>query len=111
MQIFESQCKKNQYALDDAAKAAVRGLIEERSTNSISFGNARGVRNVFERVLVEQANRLSVLSNPTREDLMAITAADVEALRERPEGGACENSPGAAAAAGGSDAPENPGGA
>jgi SpoVK/Ycf46/Vps4 family AAA+-type ATPase len=87
MEIFESQCKKNQYALDEKAKDAVKLLIDEANTNSISFGNARGVRNVFERVLVEQANRLSTLENPTKEDLMAITTADVEAVREKPEDG------------------------
>lgn len=86
MLIFESQCKKNQYVLDEAAREAVKALIDEANTNSISFGNARGVRNVFERVLVQQANRLSALENPSREDLMAITVADVDALREKPGG-------------------------
>jgi SpoVK/Ycf46/Vps4 family AAA+-type ATPase len=85
MLIFESQCKKNQYALDESAQEAVKTLIDETNTNSISFGNARGVRNVFERVLVEQANRLSTLENPTKEDLMAITPADVDALKEKPD--------------------------
>jgi len=84
MAIFELQCRKNQYELDEAAGASVRALIEETNTNSIAFGNARGVRNIFERVLVEQANRLSGMECPTREDLMAITEADVEALRARP---------------------------
>ena len=87
MLIFESQCKKNQYVLAEDANEAVKALIDETNTNSISFGNARGVRNVFERVLVQQANRLSTLENPTRDDLMAITTADVDALREQPEGG------------------------
>jgi hypothetical protein len=87
MLIFESQCRKNQYTLDETVKEAVKALIEEANTNSISFGNARGVRNVFERVLVQQANRLSTLENPSRDDLMAITTADVDALREMPEGG------------------------
>lgn len=85
MLIFESQCKKNQYALDETAKEAVKALIDETNTNSIAFGNARGVRNVFERVLVEQANRLSTLENPTKEDLMVITPADVDALKEKPD--------------------------
>ena len=87
MLIFESQCKKNQYVLAEDAKEAVKALIDETNTNSISFGNARGVRNVFERVLVQQANRLSTLENPTRDDLMAITTADVDALREQPDCG------------------------
>ncbi len=86
IEIFEMQCRKNQYVLEEAARSAVRQLIDEVNTNSISFGNARGVRNIFERVLVQQANRLSILENPTRDDLMAITVADVEALRGEPEG-------------------------
>ncbi len=85
MLIFESQCKKNQYALEEAAQEAVRALIDESNTNSIAFGNARGVRNVFERVLVQQANRLSVLENPTKDDLMAVLKTDIDALREQPE--------------------------
>jgi stage V sporulation protein K len=85
LEIFEMQCRKNQYVLEEDARSAVRQLIDEANTNSISFGNARGVRNIFERVLVQQANRLSALENPTREDLMAITVADVEALRGEPE--------------------------
>ena len=86
MRIFESQCKKNQYMLAEGSEEAVKALIDEANTNSISFGNARGVRNVFERVLVEQANRLSALEDLTRDDLMAILPADVDALREKPEG-------------------------
>ena len=86
IEIFEMQCRKNQYVLEEAARSAVRQLIDEVNTNSISFGNARGVRNIFERVLVQQANRLSVMENLTRDDLMAITIADVEALRGEPEG-------------------------
>ena len=85
MAIFEFQCNKNQYTLDDETKDAVRTLIDDVNTNSISFGNARGVRNVFEHVLVCQANRLSQMEDPTREDLMAITKADVDALNEEPE--------------------------
>ncbi len=42
-----------------------------------SFGNARGVRNVFERILVSQAGRLAGRETVTREDLMCLTEADV----------------------------------
>ena len=77
MQIFESQCKKGCYTLDDAARAEVRKFIAESNTNSISFGNARGVRNIFEQILVNQANRLAAMESVGREDLMAITLSDV----------------------------------
>ena len=41
------------------------------------------MRNVFERILVCQANRLAGQENVTREDLMKLTAADVLAARGR----------------------------
>ena len=82
VQIFEMQCKKGCYTLDDEAKAAVRGYIEAESADSGNFGNARGVRNLFEKVLVNQANRLSALESVDREQLMALTAQDVRAAHD-----------------------------
>ena len=81
MQILDLRLKKGQYTLDDGAQAAARDYIEAANTSSISFGNARGVRNIFERMLVEQANRLSAEPNVTKEALMTITEADVLAAR------------------------------
>ena len=82
MGIFELQCKKGFYEMDDDARAAARELITQENTNSISFGNARGVRNIFERVLVNQANRLAAMESVTREDLMKITQEDILATGE-----------------------------
>ena len=76
--IFRMQCKKGCYALDDQAAEAVRELIRKENTDPVSFGNARGVRNLFERILVQQANRLAKQECVTKEDLMKITAADAE---------------------------------
>lgn len=79
--IFELQCKKNFYTLDVGegdkdAKAALREFIADESRDE-TFGNARGVRNIFERILVEQANRLAATENVSRDDLMKITADDI----------------------------------
>ena len=63
----------------------MRAYIQEENDSGISFGNARGVRNLFERILVQQANRLAVMETVTREDLMKITAADVQAARDAEE--------------------------
>lgn len=41
------------------------------------FGNARGVRNVFEKMIVNQANRIVLLEEPTKEQLITLTAQDV----------------------------------
>ncbi len=77
MQIFEMRCEKGCYELTEDARPLVREFIQLANTNSISFGNGRGVRNLFEQILVVQANRLAAQENVSREDLMRITAADI----------------------------------
>ena len=81
MKIFEMQCKKGCYTLEAEAAGLVRDFIAEESGDPVSFGNARGVRNIFEQILVNQANRLAAMEQVTREDLMSITPADVQAAR------------------------------
>lgn len=81
MRIFESQCKKGCYELENETRRMVREYIIDANTNSISFGNARGVRNIFEQILVHQANRLAAMEHVERTDLMKITPADVLAAQ------------------------------
>ena len=81
MGIFAMQCKKGCYTLAEDAEAQVRAFIQEENDGGISFGNARGVRNLFEKILVQQANRLAAMETVSREDLMELTAADVETAR------------------------------
>ena len=85
VRIFEMQCKKGCYELDEETKKDVQMLIAERDTDAVAFGNARGVRNLFEQILVAQCNRLAALPELTKEDLMRITPADVAAVRAQPE--------------------------
>ena len=80
VEIFRMQCKKGCYQLTEEAQHLIRDYIAEESADD-SFGNARGVRNLFEHVLVAQNNRLAAMEKITREDLMTITADDV--LRAR----------------------------
>jgi hypothetical protein len=63
------------------AEEAVRTFIQEENDGGISFGNARGVRNLFEKILVQQANRLAAMETVSREQLMELTVEDVEAAR------------------------------
>ena len=74
--IFKMRCEKENYTLSDSAEKAVRRKIEQE--NGPSFGNARGVRNLFEKALTRQANRLAGLESVTREQLMEITAEDID---------------------------------
>ena len=80
VEIFRMQCKKGCYQLTEEAQPLIRDYIAEESADD-SFGNARGVRNLFEHVLVAQNNRLAAMEKITRGDLMTITADDV--LRAR----------------------------
>jgi len=76
--IFKMQCRKGSYTLAEGVEAEVREFIDEANdAGGITFGNARGVRNLFEQILTEQANRLAQLDDFTKEDLMTITAEDV----------------------------------
>lgn len=86
MAIFAMQCKKGCYELEQDAEELVRAFIQEENDGGISFGNARGVRNLFEQILIQQANRLASMEEVIREDLMKITAADVQAARDADQG-------------------------
>ncbi|MET0017403.1 AAA family ATPase [Oscillibacter sp.] len=77
LSIFDMQCKKGCYQLDGETREMVRDFIQEENTNSIAFGNARGVRNIFEQILVNQANRLATQENVSRDDLMKMIPRDI----------------------------------
>jgi hypothetical protein len=86
MGIFRLNCEKSCYVLGDGAENEIRGYFEAVAEEAGEFGNARGVRNTFEKLLSEQANRLAVLPSVTKDDLMTITKEDVLcALYERDE--------------------------
>ena len=80
IQIFESNCKKYDYKMDEEAKAAVYGRIETMvAEKDENFANAREVRNLFETIITNQASRVDKMSEPTDEDIVMITKADVDA--------------------------------
>ena len=89
LSIFLSLCEKNGYVLlgqtREYAKKLFQELYEERDEN---FGNARDVRNRFERALSRQADRVACLEAPTKEQLMELAESD---LRDEEENSApCE---------------------
>ena len=83
MDIFRLQCRKNQYVPDEETEQfcidMFRDLYENRDEN---FGNARDVRNIFERAVSNQANRLSGMEKPTKEDLMRLSKEDIVGPKE-----------------------------
>lgn len=79
MEIFRSMCKKNGYTLDEKAAEYAKADLEQRYTErDENFGNAREVRNVFEKAVARQADRVAQLPDPDREALMTLTLDDLK---------------------------------
>lgn len=78
MGIFDLRCKNSGYALALDARELLSQIIKEESQDNIGFGNARGVRNLFEQAVSRQANRLAGQKDVTRGQLMEITREDLE---------------------------------
>jgi SpoVK/Ycf46/Vps4 family AAA+-type ATPase len=80
-QIFEYVVNSNGYRLSAGASEAARRHIEvifaRRSSN---FGNAREIRNFFEEVVQEQANRLASQNHISSDDLQVLESEDIERL-------------------------------
>lgn len=73
--IFSMSCQKNQYELSDAAVTAIKDYFNAVSIADI--GNGRGARNLFERVVTQQAKRLSQNSENPDQVLSIITDEDI----------------------------------
>lgn len=77
-EIFCLQVKKGEYTLTEGASQ----YLQERLTAIVAdkpkdFGNARYVRNLFEKTVETQANRLASKTTLTKEDLIQITTDDI----------------------------------
>lgn len=76
--MFKSSCKKLEYRLSEVAeKRLLTKLTEDFSRRDKSFGNGRHVRNIFERTMERQANRLASVTELSRELLITIEALDI----------------------------------
>lgn len=77
-EIFELQCKKYQYKLTEEADKAVREeIIRLEEAKGENFANAREVRNLFEKIIANQAARVSALEDVDEETLSTITIDDL----------------------------------
>lgn len=83
--IFKLNCSKSFYVLDSAAEDKIKEYFTLVSEAAGEFGNARGVRNTFEKILTEQANRIASLPSVSRDDLMKITEDDVVSALYEPD--------------------------
>ena len=77
--IFKMYMKKNQYTLAPDAEAYLKErfayVVAHKDRN---FGNARYARNVFEKSIQQQANRLAGQTNLTKTQLTELTVEDLK---------------------------------
>ncbi len=77
--IFLMRCEKSGYTLEETALDTLMEILARESRDVKGFGNARGVRNLFERTIAAQADRLAEEREEiTRERLMRLTKEDLE---------------------------------
>ena len=76
--IFKMRCEKSGYTLEESALDELKEILARESLNVESFGNARGVRNLFERAIAAQADRLSKgMEEINKDTLMTLKTEDL----------------------------------
>ena len=79
LKIFERFCKTNGYTLESGVEESLlktfTALYDAREEH---FGNARAIRNIFERAINCQADRIAGQNSFTDADLETLTAVDLE---------------------------------
>ena len=78
-EIFLCIASSTSYFLDEEAEKHLRGIIKQIVQGKPeNFGNGRTMRNLFERSLANQANRIVALSISEKADLQRIAAEDIQ---------------------------------
>lgn len=76
--ILNKMAEKYSIIIDKKALTKIRRKLRSMDENTRrDFGNARGVRNMFETIITNQANRIVTIENPTKEQICTVLAEDV----------------------------------
>ena len=82
-EIFEGMCSKNQFAINTQMQLEIRKALGKMYDNRdpVHFGNARDVRNLFEKITKKQKMRLYNLKKQgqalSKEDYMMLVPQDM----------------------------------
>jgi len=108
--IFDKLCGEGEYTLSaDASKLADRLFKQMHEARGSNFANGRAVRNLFERALAQQANRIAAVADPSREALCELAASDIDRAHQQMELEEAARGAAEFADAGGEDASGVPG--
>lgn len=83
LEIYKQNLKKHKYTLSAEAETIISTYLANTVANKDkNFGNARFVRNLFEKTLENQAMRLASIGHLTSEMLCEISIEDVKTLED-----------------------------
>ncbi len=84
--IFELFCKKNDFVLNEEAREKLIFIFDKLyEKRHKSFGNARVARNLFEKIIEYQANRIVSITPLTEELLKTIVEKDIPPINKTVE--------------------------
>jgi SpoVK/Ycf46/Vps4 family AAA+-type ATPase len=75
--IFRVRCEQHGYLFSEKTLNSVKDLIEHFEGEIGDLGNGRFVRNIFDRCVAIQCNRLASLTRPSKEDLKTFLPTDI----------------------------------
>lgn len=82
--IFEYVCRNGSYRIDEDGKIYLRTYLNKvLSEKDDHFGNARTIRNIFEKSIMVHANRITAMKAYDTDDLSLITKEDIMRSIER----------------------------
>lgn len=82
--ILSGMANKAGLTLEDGLEDIIRAYLDGMNQKEREeFGNARGIRNLFETMVVNQANRLVAMSDCSVEQLMLVKAEDIAWLNDK----------------------------
>lgn len=84
--VFELYCRKNDFVLTQDAKEKLQFIFDKfYEKKDKNFGNARVARNLFEKIIEYQANRIVSITPITSDILKTITEGDIPPVNKTVE--------------------------
>ncbi len=81
LSIFMALLEANNYTIREDALSVLSAYFDSMYINrNRDFGNARDIRNIFEHIIANQANRLVSVNNPSDNDFFEITVSDLAGI-------------------------------
>lgn len=76
-EIFKVRCEQHGYLFSNKTLESVHHLVSQFEAQIGKLGNGRFMRNIFDRCVANQCNRLAVLAKPSKDDLKTFLPSDV----------------------------------